>query len=135
MRKIGNGIAIKICQTFTRIYFHHSLHPSLEFPFFPSFDILMKTLCSSSFWISIFSENNKVFFNGKSIFALNETFGKKIRNSETAAHCVIRYNYELIDFQKRCLDDQGNLDDLVDIVAGKTHFVVLTSKSIIYLFN
>lgn len=62
---------------------------------------------------------------------MNETFKNKFRNSETAAHCVIRHNYELIDFQKRCLDDQGNLDDLVDIVAGKTHFVVLTSKSVL----
>lgn len=62
---------------------------------------------------------------------MNETFGYKFRNSETAAaHCVIRYNYELTDFQKCCLNDQGILDDFVDIDAGKTHFVVLTSKSV-----
>lgn len=72
-------------------------------------------------------ENNKVFFNGKSIFAINETYGAKFRNSDNIGHCVIRHNYEIIDFHKRCFDDQGNLDDLVDIVAGRTHFVVLTS--------
>lgn len=92
------------------------------------FCLFLSFLLAFAVWIYTFTENNKVFFNGKSIFALNETFKNRFRNSETAAHCVIRHNYELIDFQKRCLDDQGNLDDLVDIVAGKTHFVVLTSK-------
>lgn len=73
-------------------------------------------------------ENNKVFFNGKSIFAINDTYGGKFRNLDNIGHCVIRHNYEIIDFHKRCFDDQGNLDDLVDVVAGRTHFVVLTSE-------
>lgn len=69
-----------------------------------------------------------MFFNGKAIFTLNESYGGKFRNSDSNAHCVIRHNYEIIDFNKRCLDDHGNLDDLVDIAAGRTHFVVLTSE-------
>lgn len=74
------------------------------------------------------TENNKVFFNGKSIFTLNETYGSKIRSIDNGSHCVTKHNYEINDFQKHCLDDQENLDDLVDIVAGHTHFLVLTSK-------
>lgn len=49
------------------------------------------------------------------------------------AHCIIRNNYEIIDFHAHCLDDQGNLDDLVDIVAGGTHFVALSSEYLISL--
>lgn len=80
-------------------------------------------------------ENNKVFFNGKAIFTLNESYGGNFRNLDNNAHCIIHYNYEIIDFHKRCLDDHGNLDDLVDIAAGRTHFVVLTSEWLISYTN
>lgn len=78
-------------------------------------------------------ENSKVFFNGKDLFTLNETYGSKFRHLDNDAHCIIRHNYEIIDFHKRCLDDHGNLDDLVDIAAGRTHFVVLTSEYCVWL--
>lgn len=73
-------------------------------------------------------ENNKIIFNGKSIYTINETFGNKYRSLDNS---IIRHNYEIIDFHKRCFDEQGNLDDLVDICAGRTHFVVLTSECFI----
>lgn len=81
-------------------------------------------------------ENNKIFFNGRSIFGANETYGNRIRSSDIGGHCIIKHNYEIVDFQKFCLDDQGNVDDLVDIVAGKQHFAVLTSEyATIYAFQ
>ncbi|XP_055323034.1 uncharacterized protein LOC129578445 [Sitodiplosis mosellana] len=85
----------------------------------------------------ILTENNKVFFNGKSIFTINETFGSKFRSLDNNVHCIIRHNYEIIDFHKRCLDDHGNLDDLVDISAHilGTYFVVLTNSGKLYSYG
>lgn len=72
-------------------------------------------------------ENSKVFFNGKSIFALNESLGTKLWHLGNGEF-ITRQNFEIVDFQKQCADADGNLDDLVDVVAGGTHFVALTSN-------
>lgn len=76
---------------------------------------------------AVITENSKVFFNGKSIFTQNESFGNKLWNLGNGEF-ITRQNFEIVDFQKQCLDADGNLDDLVDVVAGGLHFVALTSN-------
>lgn len=58
---------------------------------------------------------------------MNETFGTKLWHLGNGEF-ITRQNFEIVDFQKQCVDADGNLDDLVDVVAGGTHFVVLTSN-------
>ncbi|XP_031634510.1 uncharacterized protein LOC116347879 isoform X2 [Contarinia nasturtii] len=82
----------------------------------------VRTIAFSDTFSVILTENNKIFFNGKSIFG-------------NTTQCIIRHNYEIIDFHKRCLDDQGNFDDLVDIAAGRSHFVVLTNSGKLYCYG
>lgn len=72
-------------------------------------------------------ENSRIYFNGKSIFTLNESYGNKLWHLGNGEY-ITRQNFEITDFQKYCLDSDGNFDDLVDVVAGDNLFVVLTSK-------
>lgn len=65
--------------------------------------------------------------NGRSIFTLNEKYGSAVRHLGNGEY-IFKELFEIVDFHKQCLDGEGNFDDLVDVVAGENHFVVLTSE-------
>lgn len=75
----------------------------------------------------LFAESNKLFFSGKSIFTLNERYGNKLCYLGKDEY-VARQPFEIEDFEAYCTDVDGNRDEFVDIAAGGSHFVVLTSN-------
>lgn len=77
--------------------------------------------------IVLVAESNKLFFSGKSIFTLNERYGNKLCYLGKDEY-VARQPFEIEDFEAYCTDVDGNRDEFVDIAAGGSHFVVLTSN-------
>lgn len=67
-----------------------------------------------------------MFFSGKSIFTSNERYGNKLCYLGKDEY-IARQPFEIEDFAAYCTDVEGNRDEFVDIAAGGSHFVVLTS--------
>lgn len=93
--------------------------------------ILIGPVLSHNF---LFAESNKLYFSGKSIFTLNERYGNKLCYLGKDEY-VARQPFEIEDFEAYCTDVEGNRDEFVDIAAGGTHFVVLTSTILSFFIN
>lgn len=74
------------------------------------------------------SENNRIFFSGKNKFAFHERYVDKLWHLGNDDY-VARQPFEIENFQFCCKDREDNvIDELVDIAAGTSHFVVLTGE-------